>query len=318
MRSLHRSRATAFTLVELLVVIGIIALLISVLLPSLNKARQAGNLVDCQARLQQMGQALQIYVSQNKNLLPWGVIDHTEAWTDSTLPGPSNQESLWWWMFTLSEVMNRSPLASDGLVHNLSPLFRDRDTVENPPGQRWVNHYTCNPRVFYRADIPDPAPATFAGQPTILPQDLVQRKMTNVQHPSNVFTIWDAPQCADWASPSANLTYSMHAYGIAEALDAWAWYNATALCLDSPGALVKKDRTIWPGGLGSGYVAPGKAFQKKYNIDARFAFGGNGWLSHLRFRHMNNTRLAALCLDGHVETRELGTVTVKDIYTNYR
>ena len=33
---------------------------------------------------------------------------------------------------------------------------------------------------------------------------------------------------------------------------------------------------------------------------------------------MNNTRLAALCLDGHVETRAVGEVKVRDIFTNYK
>src|SRR5262245_65002328 len=75
-------RNRAFTLVELLVVIGIIAVLISVLLPSLNKARQAANLVDCQARLRQMGAALQMYTVANKQMLPWGYVDRTAGWTD--------------------------------------------------------------------------------------------------------------------------------------------------------------------------------------------------------------------------------------------
>src|SRR5262245_41728216 len=79
-------RRSAFTLVELLVVIGIIAVLIGMLLPSLNKARQSANLVDCQARLRQMGAAVQMYVTTNKGLLPWGVVAHTVAWSDGSIP----------------------------------------------------------------------------------------------------------------------------------------------------------------------------------------------------------------------------------------
>jgi prepilin-type processing-associated H-X9-DG protein/prepilin-type N-terminal cleavage/methylation domain-containing protein len=63
-------RPKAFTLVELLVVIGIIALLIAVLLPALSKARNAGNDVKCKANLRSIGQALTIYVSQNAGRLP--------------------------------------------------------------------------------------------------------------------------------------------------------------------------------------------------------------------------------------------------------
>ena len=62
--------AAAFTLVELLVVIGIIALLISILLPSLNRARRAANTIKCAANLHSMMEAVQIYVSQNKGWLP--------------------------------------------------------------------------------------------------------------------------------------------------------------------------------------------------------------------------------------------------------
>ncbi len=60
----------AFTLVELLVVIGIIAVLIGVLLPSLRAAREAANRTKCAANMRSAIQALVIYTSENKGWLP--------------------------------------------------------------------------------------------------------------------------------------------------------------------------------------------------------------------------------------------------------
>lgn len=56
----------AFTLVELLVVIGIIAVLIALLLPALQRARQQAQQVTCASNLRQMGQALVMYTNETK------------------------------------------------------------------------------------------------------------------------------------------------------------------------------------------------------------------------------------------------------------
>jgi prepilin-type N-terminal cleavage/methylation domain-containing protein len=65
----RRQRRAGFTLVELLVVIGVIAVLIGLLLPALGKSRAAAKSVQCKSNLRQMGVFFQMYVNENRGWL---------------------------------------------------------------------------------------------------------------------------------------------------------------------------------------------------------------------------------------------------------
>jgi type II secretory pathway pseudopilin PulG len=92
MRSFCRRSSRAFSLVELLVVIGVIALLIAMLMPALHKARVQSRAITCRSQLHTIGQAMMIYANDNRGwLFP----------SEQGLDVPINQR---WFLYVLHPV----------------------------------------------------------------------------------------------------------------------------------------------------------------------------------------------------------------------
>src|SRR6266480_2524382 len=74
MKSVRSGNQRGFTLVELLVVIGIIAILIGILLPSLNKAREHAKRTACLSNMRELNNMLRIYATTFKDRIPIGFL----------------------------------------------------------------------------------------------------------------------------------------------------------------------------------------------------------------------------------------------------
>src|SRR5262245_39293273 len=108
MSSIHctpRRRSTGFTLIELLVVIAIIAVLVSLLLPAVQQAREAARRTQCKSNLKQIGLALANYESAQRVLPPGYVsgIGPADSQTGDSGPG-------WGWLAILLPFVEQENL----------------------------------------------------------------------------------------------------------------------------------------------------------------------------------------------------------------
>ncbi len=314
----NSQRRGAFTLVELLVVIGIIALLISVLLPALTKARQQANLIYCQANLRAIGQLFQQYVTEHKGYTPY--VGDQSAGNYTTF---ADELTL---IATRTYATTPFPGQTNPLVINYEPpqelaIFHDVDV----PSDSWDPHacaYVANIRAMGALPGSD---GLIWDERTNSPAGYQQRVFSSIKRASEVMLVW----CG-----ACNVTQGIN-YGcyhpFPNALDDYQMYNGHGFCYPTP-----VDNTFQPAwysnpiGIGAPPIpsltgtsrvlgSVTKAYLKAANADylnGGYAGIGGSDSCNMRFRHMNNTACNFLFCDGHAESRLLGAVLARDICMN--
>ena len=201
-RPAPRARRGGFTLVELLVVIGIIALLISILLPSLNSARESAKSVKCLSNMRQLGQASVSFGNDHKGYVvkAWfnDEPNDSAARYDETGRKISTwgfDDPLWGWDSVLLTYVDgakevfRCP--SDGATDGQNPDFPS-DAVWNIRGE-WSGPGTGR----WPADQPDATvddiPASYRhNSSNQINGPFNAAKFTQIKYPSDGFLIVEA------------------------------------------------------------------------------------------------------------------------------
>jgi prepilin-type N-terminal cleavage/methylation domain-containing protein/prepilin-type processing-associated H-X9-DG protein len=154
-----RSRKSGFTLVELLVVIGIIAVLVSLLLPTLARAREQANRTKCLSNIRQISQAFFMYTNENNGWFPCVAVFGSQlGWNGAGAIPPNTQMSPTWVGWAEDWIVWRNKQPDDPLEGSIIKY------MNNPPPEvmRCPSEEVPPNRVEQNAGAGGPYPYSYA------------------------------------------------------------------------------------------------------------------------------------------------------------
>jgi prepilin-type N-terminal cleavage/methylation domain-containing protein/prepilin-type processing-associated H-X9-DG protein len=287
-----RTRRRGFTLVELLVVIGIIALLISILLPALNRARDSASTIACGANLRTMGQTLRQYHDENKSSLPWAYYLNTSAVTaqntvnDASADDTRDKATYVWWSVIRGYIRKNGIYDNSTLLANGSRSNRYMDLFEcrNAKRRDLGNDFNVNPILM---------PTIMQAIPTNIDAHSRNARYTRPYkyewtYPDNI-VMYDAAEIAPDFS-----TQFLHGYD----LDGGMYSNAKIpVNLYRPFAATEYDNGNDPNLEFSNDSPINPGSNKDYTGSSGDSQAGN-----IRWRHARETSANFLFVDGSVRT----------------
>jgi len=293
-----------FTLVELLVVIGIIAVLIGILLPVISRARRQANTTACMATLRSLGQALYIYAAENKGSLPYSYYTAAPPTGNAEAAGDTDATVYVWWS-VLRSYMRRGGSPDNSVLNNdgststrFMKAFMCAEGHDPDNGCDFGTNMVAMPELNWESH---PFNAS-TSNPIIRPAKFTQL------YPDNIL-MFDATELIDTSPPFARqyvCGYYVDGGSLAIPQQAYLRYRTMADARGQLGATspLRNERPIDPG--------------KNKDCQSALSGSGDGEKGNIRWRHGKEDAANFLFQDGTVRTLGMTRAYNPAIGTNNR